>query len=78
LLKQSIEYAFENTGAAYEFIKENAQEMSDEVIRKHINLYVNSYSINLGEKGREAIKVLFEKAQSLKIIPDMNKQIFLT
>jgi len=78
LIRQSIEYAYLHKGSAEKFIKENAQEMNDEVIQKHIDLYVNSYSINLGKKGREAINVLYNKANSLGIIPKMNKQIFLT
>jgi len=78
LIRQSIEYAYLHKGSAEKFIKENAQEMNDEVIQKHIDLYVNSYSINLGKKGREAINVLYNKANSLGIIPKMNEQIFLT
>jgi 1,4-dihydroxy-6-naphthoate synthase len=39
-------------------VKNHAQEMSEEVMRKHINLYVNDYSLSLGETGKKAVSVL--------------------
>ncbi len=58
LLRQSIEYAFQNPLASREFIKEHAQEMDDEVISSHIKLFVNEYSLSLGDEGYVAIKEL--------------------
>jgi 1,4-dihydroxy-6-naphthoate synthase len=55
LLRQSVEYAFANPEASSEYVKKHAQEMSEEVRKKHIKLYVNSYSINLGDAGKNAI-----------------------
>ena len=40
--------------------KETLQEMSEAVMRQHIDLYVNKYSINLGEEGRTAVNKLLE------------------
>ena len=60
LLKRSIEYAFENPMASREFIKEHAQELEDEVIEKHIALFVNDYSLALGDEGRRAVEALLE------------------
>lgn len=56
LIKQSVEYAFKNhhTDLA-PYVKQHAQEMSEEVMRKHIDLYVNEYSIALKEEGKKAI-----------------------
>jgi 1,4-dihydroxy-6-naphthoate synthase len=62
VLRNSIEYAFKNTDSSLEFIKSHAQEMEKDIIDAHIALYVNRYSISLGEKGRQAVKLLFEKA----------------
>ncbi len=59
LLKQSIEYAFANPLASREYIKSHAQELDDNVINSHIKLFVNKYSLALGEDGRKAIE-LFE------------------
>ncbi|MFP4023065.1 MAG: menaquinone biosynthesis family protein [Thiohalospira sp.] len=78
ILRKSVEFAFENPKSAYPYIKKHAQEMDEEVMYKHIELYVNNYTIDLGNEGKEAIKALYEKAKSLGIIKEMNQQIFLT
>ncbi len=60
LIRRSIEYAYSNPQESRVFIKEHAQEMEDDVIKNHINLYVNDFSIELGNEGREAIMHLYE------------------
>lgn len=55
LLRESIKYAFANPEASSNYVKSHAQEMSDEVRKKHIQLYVNEFSLDLGMKGRAAI-----------------------
>ncbi len=78
VLKRSVGFAFENPKSAYPFIKQYAQEMDEDVMYKHIELYVNDFTKDLGLDGRNAIKVLYEKAISLGILPQMDQQIFLT
>ena len=58
VLKRSIEYAFANPLISREFIKAHAQELEDDVIEKHIALFVNDFSLSLGEQGRRAITLL--------------------
>ncbi len=58
LIQKSVQYAFEHYPAIAPYVSEHAQEMSEEVMRKHINLYVNDFSIDLGENGRKAVAVL--------------------
>lgn len=77
LIRKSIEFAFENPTSGIEFIKKHAQEMDEEVMYKHINLYVNNYSISLGTKGKEAINFLFKKATELKIISPIQHSLFV-
>ncbi len=60
LIKQSIEYAFSNYPELPLYVQQNSQEMEIEVMKKHINLYVNDYSIDLGEAGKSAIKNLID------------------
>lgn len=55
VIKRSLEYAFNKNEDLADFVKDNAQEMSEEVMRKHIALYVNKYSLSLGPEGRAAI-----------------------
>ena len=77
ILRKSVEFAFSNPKSGIEFIRQHAQAMSDEVMYKHIELYVNEYSINLGPAGRKAINVLFEMAKQKQLIPALNKDLFL-
>lgn len=77
VMKRSVEYAFKNPDASKPFVKEHAQEMDEEVMRQHINLYVNEYSVSLGEKGRQAVETLFEEAKHKKIIENQNIDIFI-
>lgn len=78
LIRKSVEFAFADPKSGLEFIKSHAQEMSEEVMYKHIDLYVNQYSIDLGEEGRKAINLLFDTAKQKEIIPQISKEIFLT
>lgn len=58
VLRRSIEYAFDNPSLSRDYIKAHAQEMEDDVIEKHIALFVNDFSLSLGEQGRRAICTL--------------------
>ena len=58
LLRRSIEYAFAHPEASREFIKAHAQELEDSVIESHIKLFVNDFSLSLGEEGRRAVEQL--------------------
>jgi len=78
VLKKSVEFAFANPKSGLEFIRSHAQEMSEEVMYKHIELYVNKYSVDLGEEGRKAIQILFDTAREKNIIPEIKEEIFLT
>jgi 1,4-dihydroxy-6-naphthoate synthase len=50
------------------YILENAQEKDEKVVQSHIDLYVNNYSLDLGDKGKKAIEFLLEKALSLNLL----------
>jgi 1,4-dihydroxy-6-naphthoate synthase len=78
LIRKSVEYAFANPKSGLDFIKHHAQEMSEEVMYKHIDLYVNKYSIDLGSEGKEAINMMFKMAEDKGIITPLKKEIFLS
>lgn len=59
LIRKSIEYAFSDYPLIAEYVRLHAQEMSEDVMRKHIELYVNNFSIELGKEGKNAITVLY-------------------
>jgi len=77
LLRKSIEYAFKNPTSPLAYMQANAQEMDDEVMMQHVELYVNKYSIDLGFEGREAISQMFNLAQEKGIIPKIEHSIFV-
>lgn len=78
VLRRSVEFAFANPKSGLEFIKQHAQEMSEEVMYKHIDLYVNQYSLDLGVEGKKAIQLLFDKAKEKEVIPEIKEELFLT
>lgn len=79
VLRRSIEYAYSNPGSSIDFIKKHAMEIDDDVIGKHIELFVNEYSIDLGQKGKNAIKTLYALGMDKKVIPLFNTEsLFLT
>ncbi|SEL79254.1 1,4-dihydroxy-6-naphthoate synthase [Parapedobacter koreensis] len=78
VIRRSVEYAFANPKSGIEFIRSHAQEMSEDVMYKHIELYVNRFSISLGVEGRAAILTLFNKAWELGVVPRTTKDLFLS
>ena len=58
VLRRSIEYAFGNRMASRDYVKQHAQELDDRVIDSHISLFVNDYSLSLGDEGRRAVALL--------------------
>ncbi|HWR33540.1 MAG TPA: 1,4-dihydroxy-6-naphthoate synthase [Chitinophagaceae bacterium] len=56
LIRKSLEYAFANYPLITDYVKQHSQTMNEEVIRQHIELYVNKYSLQLGDEGRAAIE----------------------
>lgn len=64
LIKKSIEFAYSNYPELNDYIRMHSQEMSEDVMRSHIDLYVNNYSLALGAEGKAAIHKLLEVYQS--------------
>jgi len=78
VLRRSVEYAFAHRSASLDYVRAHAQEMSEDVMYRHIDLYVNEYSVDLGEEGRRAVELLFQKAAATAIIPPANHTLFLS
>lgn len=77
LICESIKYAFSNTPDVMNFVRANAQEMSDEVMKQHIQLYVNEYSVNLGDDGKKAIEFLFKKGKEVGLVGELQNDLFV-
>jgi 1,4-dihydroxy-6-naphthoate synthase len=78
ILRRSLEYAYKDSFASYDFVASNAKEMESTVMNNHIKLFVNEFSLDLGYKGKEAINSLFRIAGERGVIPSLPERIFLT
>lgn len=77
MVRRSVEYALAHPAASRDFVRCHAQEMDEIVRNKHIRLYVNNYSIDLGDIGKKAVTALFAWARRNKLINDIHENIFL-
>lgn len=77
IIRRSVKFAFENPASGMQFICSHAQEMSEDVIKKHIELYVNNYSLDLGEEGRKAVEIFFQQAMKWGQIPQSKQNLFI-
>ena len=77
VLRRSVEYAFANRSASLPFVREHAQEMDEAVMYRHIDLYVNQYSVDLGTEGRGAVEALFARAAASGVMPAPKQPLFL-
>ncbi len=78
IMKESVKFALENPAAGFDFVKQHAQEMNTEVMQKHINLYVNDFTQELGEKGKQAVRCLYKEASQAGVIPEIHNPIFVS
>ncbi|HTF05197.1 MAG TPA: 1,4-dihydroxy-6-naphthoate synthase [Bacteroidia bacterium] len=76
LIRKSVEYAFANPEASMPYVKAHAAEMDVAVMKKHIDLYVNSFSVSLGVEGKEAVNEMFRSGQSVGAIPVCENPLF--
>jgi 1,4-dihydroxy-6-naphthoate synthase len=61
IIRRSVQYALKHFDETLPFVRKYSQTMSEDVMRKHINLYVNEFSIELGDEGKRAVKELFKR-----------------
>jgi 1,4-dihydroxy-6-naphthoate synthase len=78
VVRRSVEYAFAHRQDSLPYVRQHAQEMSEDVMYRHIDLYVNDHSIDLGDDGKRAVETLFAKALATGIIPRVTQSLFLT
>lgn len=77
LVRESVEFAFKNPHESVDYVCAHAQEMDPAVRQKHIDLYVNQYSIDLGEKGKDAIRLLFRKGKETGMLKAELQDLFV-
>jgi 1,4-dihydroxy-6-naphthoate synthase len=72
VVRSSVEYALDNPSASKAFVAEHAQEMDAEVQARHIGLYVNDFSVDLGADGYAAVEGLLARASKAGLVPDVD------
>jgi 1,4-dihydroxy-6-naphthoate synthase len=76
LIKNSVEYAFGHYPFITDYVKQHSQEMEESVMRQHIDLYVNNYSVDLGEAGKKAVLKMLEVYDSIHKTRTATEDIF--
>ncbi len=74
---RSLDYAWEHPQQAASYITSHAQELDEAVVRRHIELYVNQFSRDLGVEGVAAIEDLFARAAQRCLIPACSQPLFV-
>jgi 1,4-dihydroxy-6-naphthoate synthase len=77
LINKSVSYAMHNRDESEGYIKEHSQELADDAIRAHIDLYVNEYSVDVGEEGVKAVETLFRMAEERGVMKKSSMPLFL-
>jgi 1,4-dihydroxy-6-naphthoate synthase len=78
IVRRSLEYAYQDSIASFDFVRNNAREMNSSAMNNHIKLYVNNFSLNLDHTGKNAIRQLYRIAMEKEIIQEIPDRIFLT
>jgi 1,4-dihydroxy-6-naphthoate synthase len=74
---RSLQFARSNEAAVMKYVREHATEMQEHVMRRHIDLYVNEFSEDVGEIGINAVNELFNRAHAARIIPQTTRAEFV-
>lgn len=76
-LRESLHYARSHSDEVMEYCKQHSQEMDRGVMQSHIDLYVNDFSLDLGDEGLAAVRRLLSEAEKLGIFPYSDKPLLI-
>ncbi|GHF56511.1 1,4-dihydroxy-6-naphthoate synthase [Deinococcus metalli] len=76
-VRASLEYAYAHPDASRAYVREHALELSDEVMQAHIDLYVNGFSVDVGEEGEQAVRELHRRAVAVGAVRDSGLPLFV-
>lgn len=76
-VRESLAFARNDEAAIMPYVREHAFEMDEAVMRAHIGLYVNDYSIDVGAEGMLAVEELFARGRSAGILPEEANAAFI-
>jgi 1,4-dihydroxy-6-naphthoate synthase len=76
-ISDSVRYAFAHPDESRAYVRAHAQELSDDVCKQHIGLYVNQHSVEVGEQGEKAVEVLLARGVEVGMLPPLRKKLWL-
>jgi 1,4-dihydroxy-6-naphthoate synthase len=74
-IRESLHYANAHPDEVLQYCKQHSQEMDEQVMKQHIDLYVNDFSLDLGTEGREAVRRLFFEAEARGVFSRSDKPL---
>lgn len=74
-IKASVLYGFAHPDGCLPYIRSKSQELEADIVRSHIQLYVNEFSRDLGEEGIAAIKVFMERGRQAGVLPESRVEL---
>ena len=74
-LQESIQYSLDNLEEAIEYAMQYSRGKPRDLIEKFVKMYVNSVTVNMGDKGEESIRKVFEMAKEKNLVPEFNLSI---
>jgi len=77
LMRESVEYSLKNKSEALKFAKDFGRGISESEAESFVSMYVNHWTVDYGEKGKEAVKIFLDFAFEMKLIPEMPQISFL-
>jgi 1,4-dihydroxy-6-naphthoate synthase len=77
-IRASVRHAWNHPEDCADYVRVHAQEMDPEVCERHIALYVNAFSDDIGEQGSRAVELLFARGRSLGVLPAFSGPIWAT
>ncbi len=78
VLHRSVLFAKNNPEEPIKYMQKYAQDMASDIMKKHVELYVNEFTLSLDLAGQNAVELLYKKAYDLRLIPNLPVNIFLT
>lgn len=75
-VRASLRYGYAHRAEAQPYIAAHAQEMSETVMQRHIDLYVNELSLDVGDEGERAVRELYRRAGERNLVPPMREPLF--
>jgi 1,4-dihydroxy-6-naphthoate synthase len=74
-VRESIHYANTHPDEVLKYCRQHSREMDETVMKNHIDLYVNDFSVDLGQEGLSAVRRLFDEAEARGVFPHSDKPL---